>query len=47
MKTSMLEVRQAWVVANNLPFKEPSNEQRIREALDTIAYWTSRASPTI
>jgi hypothetical protein len=39
MNTTTAEVRQAWITANNLSFREPSNEQRIGEALDALAYW--------
>jgi hypothetical protein len=38
-KTSMLEVRQAWMLAKHLSFGDPSNEQVISRALDALAYW--------
>jgi hypothetical protein len=38
-KTSMLEVREAWMLAKQFSFGDPSNEQVISRALDALAYW--------
>jgi hypothetical protein len=42
-KTSMLEVRQAWMLAKHLSFGDPSNEQVISRALDALAYWDDKS----
>jgi hypothetical protein len=39
MKSSAVEVREAWVATNSLSFTDPSNEQPIDRVLGVLANW--------